>query len=287
MISDSSLKFSPPRFKGDDSDYEAWRFSLRAYFARYGMLEELDAGTISEAKSREVYYIIASAVEGAAVATVMQGPEGNGLVAWKSLEERYDSKRVTAKFALLRKLMSSKCKDVSEAESWIHEKMRAARKLTGMGVTIEEVALLGIVDNLPAEMAGVADIVLANGTTDLTLVKRLVLEKQDALQRMEVDTVANLSTNAGRNPACVWRGQGGHWAASCPQNKSAKTSKGKGGSYTGKGGPDNWGRRATCYLCSKEGHVVRNCPQLAHGKGHSQAQATVAHLLHAAAENAE
>ena len=66
----------------------------------------LDAGEMAPEQSREVYYLIAAAVQGSAVSTVMHVAEGDGLAAWRALEERYDSQRVPAKFALLRKLMA-------------------------------------------------------------------------------------------------------------------------------------------------------------------------------------
>ena len=266
----SGIRVTLPKFGGDESDYESWRFALRAYLGRHGLVQALDSGTLSAEQKYELYYLIASSVEGGAVATVIQAQEGDGAAAWKALEDRYDSKRVTAKFSPLRKLMSEKCTNVADAEEWINGKLRAVRKLSAMGITVNEVALLGIVDNLPGDMAGIADIVLANESTELAVVKRLVLEKQDALQRMEVDTAANLNTQAGKKVTCMWCGQDGHWAVRCPHGRTRQTNL-----------------NMTCYGCNKVGHIKRNCPQNPQGSKAKQVQATVAQLLHAAAESEE
>ena len=235
---------------------------------RHGLVEALDRGELDVGQSRDVYYLIAASVGGAAVGTVMHVPEGHGVAEWRALEGRCASNRVSAKFSLLRKLMAEKCTDAANAEEWINGELRAARKLTTMGVSVDEVALLGILDNLPDEMKGVADMVLASGNADLSEAKRLVLEKKDAVQRMEVDTAANLSTQAGRQPSCMWCGENGHWAAKCPSRTGASSASAQ--------------PKGPCFKCSKMGHVARNCLSQALAKG--GVKASVATLLHAATE---
>ena len=178
--------------------------------------------------------------------------KGDGVGAIKALNERYDSQRVTAKFALLRRLMGEKCQDEASAEDWINEKLRAARKLSSMGVTIEEVALLGIVDNLPPKMKGLADMMLAKGDVDLKEAKRLVLEKQDAVQRVEVDTARLLATNVPEATKCMWCGTKGHWAADCTRRKASVSEE--------KGVRGVKGRKQ-CFECNEFGHIAWACPR--------------------------
>ena len=51
-----------------------------------------------------------------------------------------------------------------------------------MGVPVDEVALLGILDHLLGGVKGVAAMVLASGGADLSEAKRLVLAKKDTAQ---------------------------------------------------------------------------------------------------------
>ena len=143
-----------------------------------------------------------------------------------------------------------------------------------MGVTINEVALLGIVDNLPPRMSGLADMLLANDTTNLNEIKRVVLEKQDAAQRMEVDNAVVLDTTVGLvartgKPLCVWCHEEGHTAHMCPHRR-------QGAKAQGSTQPPRESQR--CYECNKMGHIARNCPRK------MGAQASVAQLLQAAVE---
>ena len=266
------LKISLPRFSGDEAEYESWRFTLCAYLGSRGLGQALEEGQLTPEQSRDVYYLIATSLEGSAVATILHVAKGDGLAAMRALNERYDSQRVTAKFALLRKMIGEKCHDDANAEEWINQKLRAARKLTAMRVTIEEVAMLGIVDNLPPKMKGLADMILAKGTADLNEVLRLVLEKQDAVQRMEVDTAMVLATKVAYAPKCVWRGAEGHWAADCQRGGvGAQEKKG------GRGGKGVTRR----YACGGRGHIARECTSWKGSKGMG-AQASVARLLAAA-----
>ena len=112
----SGVKVSLPTLSGEDDHYEGWRFVLRAYLGRYGLTQALDSGELIVQQSQEIYYVIANSLGGTAAATVYHVQEGDGLEAWRSLEARYDSNRVTAKFPMIRKLMAGKCEGPSTAE---------------------------------------------------------------------------------------------------------------------------------------------------------------------------
>ena len=99
------------------------------------MDEALQEGQLAPAQSRDVYYLIATTLEGSAVATILHVAEGDGLAAMRALSERYNSQRATAKFALMRKMIGEQRHDDDCAEEWANQKWRAARKLTAMRVT--------------------------------------------------------------------------------------------------------------------------------------------------------
>ena len=60
--------------------------------------------------------------------------------------------------------------NTEDAEGWINGEINPARRLTKMGVTAQEVAVLGVVDNLPVKLREIADMVLPGGISDLAQV---------------------------------------------------------------------------------------------------------------------
>ena len=259
------------KFSGEDAEYEEWKFKLNAFLGSQG-LDESKPGDWTPEQRKELYYMIAQAVSGPAVAIVMDAPRGDGPAAMKALSERYDPQRVTAKFGMLRRIMTAKCSDDENPEEWVNEKLRAMRKLEGMGVTIQEVVLLGIVDNLPPKMKMLGDMIRSREMTDLGTVKRLIVETHDAQQRTEVDTTALLATKAVSKPTCMWCGEAGHWARNCPHQMTV-TAMQRPGKGKGKG--------ARCWTCGKVGHLSATCVQ------YKSAHASVAQLLQSAVDTTE
>ena len=179
------LKVSLPVYNGKPEDFEDFQFALRAYLGRHGLVNKLDVGTLSETEERDVYYTIATSLTGGAIATVREVPEGHGSRAYKVLCERYASSRVSAKFALMRKIMSTKCPELEDMETWLNEIANARRRLETMHVNWKEIAILGAIDNLPEEMRPIGDWCLAAEHISFAQLKRVLLEKRDSFDRKE------------------------------------------------------------------------------------------------------
>ena len=137
--------------------------------------------------------------------------------------------------------------------------------------TVEKSRATGRHASLPTELRGVGDMCLTSNITDISTIKRMVLEKSDAVDRMEVQRVSNLATQASgaqvRNRVCMFCGSVDHWMADCAKSKETLNAaqKGKG---AGKGG--------LCFKCQKPGHIARYCKA-------GGAEASVAQLLCASA----
>jgi hypothetical protein len=226
------LKCSLDKFDGSEKEYAGWRFQLRAYLGKFALVKALDAGTLTTGESAQIYYAIATAVTGTAVREVQDVTEGDGAGIWRALETRYDPKRVTARHALLRKLISSPCKGVEEVEDWLAEKITARNKLTAANITLEEVAIIGVLDGLPDALSVTREIALATPNLTLDNLKRSILEKVDALNRAEGADQAAQGLAVGTQqkqksdrPTCMWCGKLGHYAASCFQNPHNANNK--------------------------------------------------------------
>ena len=269
------IKVSLPIFGGKPEEFEDYQFSLRAYLGRHGLVNKLDDGELSDAEEKDVYYIIATSLTGDAIATVREVREGHGSWAYKALCERYASSRVSAKFSLMRKIMSTKCVNLDEIESWLNEIANARRRLEGMKVNWEEIAILGAIDNLPDEMRHVGDWVLAAEHVTFGQLKRVLLEKKDSQERKEHQSVKSMitTTQTGikqeRKPFCLFCGTDGHWAAACSQQVRGAGKGGKAGAKV-------------CYACNKPGHFAKECRQKVQVAG-----ASVAQLLCAATTDGE
>ena len=190
----TGLKVTLPSFDGKVEEFDDFRFSARAYLGRHALLKKPDTGDVTTEEDSDIYYVLSSCLSGDAISTIRSVPEGSGLEAYKALCDRYAPSRISAKFALLRTVMSSRCENVCDVERWLNQITHASRRLAAMNVSLDEITALGIIDNLPSELKGVGGLCLTSSITEVSVIKRMILGKKDAVDRAEVQKVASLAT---------------------------------------------------------------------------------------------
>ena len=249
----SGLKVALPSFSGRSEEFEDFQFALRAYMGRHNLVEKLDARSLSASESKDVYYVITTALSGDAISTIREVAEGDGKAAYRVLCDRCASSRVAAKYALLRKLMGTKCPNMEELENWLTDMSNAKRRLENLEVSWEEVLVLSTIDNLPQELKPVGDWCLAAEQITFHQLKRVLMEKKDACERGEYQSAKVMTAAAPqRKPTCMYCGEEGHWAAKCPGRKTEMPERKAEKMVSKYAGP-------VCYRCKRPGHMMRDC----------------------------
>ena len=154
-----------------------WRIMVRTLLLEKGWTEYSDNTPCPADVSKGVYIIIAKSICGNAVETTIDVPEGDGVGAWKMMEEKYQSNRPTRKYQLLRSVPTQRCDD-GDVPGWIQKKENYCAELERIGITIENVLMSSIMNWLPEEYAAVAD---RTELPNVTALKHTVLDKHDRL----------------------------------------------------------------------------------------------------------
>ena len=253
----NDMKFSLKTFSGKSEDYPNFRFSLRAYVGAHGMLKYLDKlEPCPDDIDYRIYLLISNSIEGEAITTARNTPEGKGVEMYTRLEDRYKSTRSTRKFMLLRQLLQSKCKDPADVLNFLDQKVSAGAELEQMDIKLEEIVVLSILDNLPEEFKGISELAMAQEKVGVEVVKRLVVEKYDQFCLREQTTSVDVLGLAAEARVCFYCNKKGHIASDCRKKKLEQSSgKPAGGKF---GSPPGLAKKQ-CSHCKKTNHTDNEC----------------------------
>ena len=222
-----------------------------------------------------IYLLLSNSIDGEAITTVRNIPEGKGVEMYASLEERYKSTRATRKFMLLRQLLQAKCQDPVDVLRFLDEKVSAGAELAQMDIKVDELIVLSILDNLPDEFRGISELAMAQERVSVEMVKRLVTEKYDQFcLREQADRVGAVGL-AIEGKRCYQCNALGHLAADCRKKKREQ-------SYNGDARKPEGGRQSKfCSKCKKKNHTASECWSSKRNSTKEKASARIAEALHA------
>jgi hypothetical protein len=148
-----------------------WDFKMRAFLRELGCAAVLTRANMladvkdddERKKNDKAYSRIAMAMRMKDVvssqivkrSTSIVYPDGDAVVAWKALAERYEPKKAVDKQTLFGSLFATRLKDNdTDPEVWIMELQRMQAQLLEMGERVSDGLILG---NLPSGYDNVAD----------------------------------------------------------------------------------------------------------------------------------
>ena len=151
----------PEQFKSDPAEYSDWSFVFKAYMScistnYIGLFERIEASRVpmpnrlldanDKALSAQLYYVLAMLVKGRALDIIQNSGPGEGVEAFRKLEETYHPKVASRFVGSLTLILSTRFSSDIESELELFEK-NIRRYEQESGKTLDDEILLGVVIN--------------------------------------------------------------------------------------------------------------------------------------------
>ncbi len=144
-------------FSGKDEDWSEWSFRFKALLAQQQLIELVKEehllnheSTQTDLKNTLLYYKIVTAVHADAFTIVRGVPEGDGVSAWKALQDRYEKMSQLKKDQLLQKIFSPSFNHLRTEEridTFIDRILEIHRQLSNAGEALSDQVIIGIIKN--------------------------------------------------------------------------------------------------------------------------------------------
>jgi hypothetical protein len=268
-LNDRLAKIHLDKFKKptEEQSYDDFKDADRTVVYRNNLGDKLAANKLSKGESSALYWFLRGQVGGDSMIELKRATEGDFLGALKELDKRWDPKRLVNKWSRIRNLVAgSVCSDLENLDSWLAEKENHKNKLLGQQITIEDLLVLGVMEGVPKELRGTADIAETRQNLDFATLKTMLSDKKDKLVgQQDADGRAKAHyTKAERSSGkCLWCGGSGHYAQKCRLRIEAEKGADKTkttGTETNKGTKNK--SKLKCFHCKEKGHTKNECPKL-------------------------
>ena len=263
----------PEQFKSDPAEYSDWSFVFKAYMScistnYIGLFERIEASRVpmpnrlldanDKALSAQLYYVLAMLVKGRALDIIQNSGPGEGVEAFKKLEETYHPKVASRFVGSLTLILSTRFSSDIESELELFEK-NIRRYEQESGKTLDDEILLGVVIN-GLQDNSMRDHIIRNSSR-LTTYQLVRTELLEIARTSRVLNQMPVPMEIGGVPKGKTKGKGqnkGPKGKGKSNDQKGSSSKGKGQGQSGHKG-ENPNKDKECHYCHRKGHLKADC----------------------------